>query len=262
MAADITPFIKDAQRLERETGIPTSITLGQIILESSGKYAGGLSGLAASAKNLFGVKGTGSGGSVLMPTSEFVNGQMVTVQASFKKYLSFYDSLVDHAKVLSKDRYQVHLKNAKTVNDYAAGIKAGGYATDPNYVSKLLGVIQSNKLTGYDVGGKSFTPILSGNQEIGGVPSEQPSTGGNTSTDAAAAEQTKNNTIENIYFHTVRVFVLFMVFILLIVFFLKAFPAVDDVVQTVAPSPTKPLKMVKSVTKVAKAAKAAKGAKK
>lgn len=259
MAADITPFIKDAQRLEKETGIPTSITLGQIILESSGKYAGGLSGLAASAKNLFGVKGTGNGGSVLMPTSEFVNGKMVTVQAPFKKYNSFYDSLLDHAVVLSKDRYQVHLKNAKTVNDYAAGIKAGGYATDPNYVSKLLGVIQSNKLTGYDVGGKGFTPILSGNQEIGGVPSEQPSTGGNTAADAA---QTKNNTIESVYFHTVRVVVILMVFILLIVFFLKAFPAVDDVVQTVAPSPTKPLKMIKSVSKVAKAAKAAKGAKK
>lgn len=258
MAADITPFIKDAQRLEKETGIPASITLGQIILESSGKFAGGLSGLAASAKNLFGVKGTGNAGSVLMPSNEFENGAMVVRQSAFKKYTSYYDSLLDHAAVLSKDRYQVHLKNAKTINDYAAGIKAGGYATDPNYVSKLLGVIQSNKLTGYDVGGKSFTPILSGNQEIGGVPSEQPSTGNTGKTE----QQVKNNTIENVYFHTVRVFVLFMVFILLIVFFLKAFPAVDDVVQTVAPSPTKPLKMIKSVSKVAKAAKAAKGAKK
>lgn len=253
MAADITPFIKDAQRLEKETGIPASITLGQIILESSGKFAGGLSGLAASAKNLFGVKGTGNAGSVLMPTSEVYGGKTVTVQAQFKKYNSFYDSLLDHARVLSLPRYQTHLKNAKTVNEYAAGIKAGGYATDPNYVNKLLGVIQSNKLTGYDVGGKSFTPVTSGNQQIGGVPSEQPSTGNK----GTSAEQVKNNTIENVYFHTVRVLVLFTLFILLIVFFLKAFPAVDDVVQTVAPTPTKPLKMIKTVSKTVKAAKGA-----
>lgn len=254
MAADISPFIKDAQRLERETGIPTSITLGQIILESSGRFAGGLSGLAASAKNLFGVKGTGNAGSVLMPTSEQdANGNPRVIQAQFKKYDSYYDSLVDHAKVLSKPRYQKYLASAMTVNEYAAGIKAGGYATDTKYVSKLLGVIQSNKLTGYDVGGKGFTPITSGSQEVGGVPSEQ-----TNNTGVPTEQVAKNNTIESVYFHTVRVVVLVIMFILLIVFFLKAFPAVDDVVSTVAPSPTKPLKMIKSVTKTVKAAKGVK----
>lgn len=253
MAADITPFIKDAQRLERETGIPTSITLGQLILESSGRFAGGLSGLAASAKNLFGVKGTGNAGSVLMPTNEQdEHGNVRVVQAQFKKYNSYYDSLLDHAKVLSLPRYQKHLAGAKTVNEYAAGIKAGGYATDTKYVSKLLGVIQSNNLTGYDVGGKAFTPITSGSQEVGGVTSEQTGNVGQT------IEQSKNNVVESVYFHTVRVVVLLVMFILMIVFFLKAFPSVDDAISTVAPSPTKPLKIAKSISKTVKAAKGAK----
>lgn len=225
MAADITPFIKDAQRLEKETGIPTSITLGQIILESSGRFTGGLSGLAASAKNLFGVKGTGDAGSVLMPTTEVENGVVKSVQAQFKKYSSYYESLLDHARVLSKPHYQKHLQGATTINQFAAGIKAGGYATDPNYVSKLLGVIGTNNLTQYDSGNFKYTPITTtpkptGPQEVGGVPSEQPASG--------TPADNKNTFTETIFFHSVRVALLLTIFVLMIIFFLKAFPAVED----------------------------------
>lgn len=237
MAADITPFIKDAQKLEKETGIPASITLGQIILESSGRYSGGLSGLATSGKNLFGVKGTGNAGSVLMPTSEVYNGKTVTVQAQFRKYNSFYDSMLDHAKVLSLPRYQTHLKDATTVNQFAAGIKAGGYATDPNYVSKLLGVIQSNGLAKYDTGDKKYTPVASGGTDNA---TTTPIKGG--------AETTKeNNIVENIFFHSLRSIIILGLVVLMVVFFLKAFPAVEDAASVIPAG-----KVINTVKKVAK----------
>lgn len=244
MAADITPFIKDAQRLQQETGIPASITLGQIILESSGKNAGGLSGLATYAKNLFGVKGTGNAGSIMMPTTEVYNGKATVVQAGFRKYNTFYDSMLDHAKVLSLPRYQTHLANAKTVNEYAHGIKAGGYATDPQYAQKLLNVIGTHNLNQYDGGNFTYTPVTN--------------TGGTSSNGSAApptqnTQQTKDNRglAETIFFNVSRIGVLLILVILMIVFFLKAFPAVEDVATSVVPA-GKALKVAKGLKAVKK----------
>ncbi|MGE7114944.1 glycoside hydrolase family 73 protein [Lysinibacillus sp. NPDC047702] len=218
MAADISKFVKDAQRLEQQTGIPASITLGQIILESSGKNPGGLSGLAYHAKNLFGVKGKGDAGTFMATTSEVYNGRTQTIQAGFKKYSSYYESLVDHARVLSLPRYQKYLVNAKTVNDFAHGIKAGGYATDPIYAQKLLNVIGTHNLAQYDSGKYKYTPITGS---------------GSTSNDVAAESSGDNNIAESLFFNVSRVGMLLILTILMIIFFLRAFPVVDSVVDMV-----------------------------
>lgn len=244
MAADISPFIKDAQRLQQETGIPASITLGQIILESSGKNAGGLSGLAYYAKNLFGVKGSGNAGSHLVPTTEYVNGKPVVVQAAFRKYNTFYDSMLDHARVLSLPRYQTHLSGAKTVNDYAHGIKAGGYATDPQYAQKLLKIIGNYNLNQYDGGNMKYTPV-SGSS--GGTSNK------GTTTTTTPTTDNKQGMVESIFFNVNRVVIILGLFILLVIFFLKAFPAVEDTASNVA--------TVAPPVRIAKIAKAAKGIK-
>lgn len=215
MAADISRFVADAQKLEQQTGIPASITLGQIILESSGKNPGGLSGLAYYAKNLFGVKGKGDAGTYITSTSEVYNGRTQTIQAGFKKYSSYYESMVDHARVLSLPRYQKYLVNAKTVNDFAHGIKAGGYATDPIYAQKLLNVIGTHNLAQYDSGKYKYTPIS-------GV--------GATSNAVDGASGT-NNIAESLFFNISRVGMLLILVILMIIFFLRAFPVVDSAVD-------------------------------
>ncbi|WP_078411966.1 glucosaminidase domain-containing protein [Priestia abyssalis] len=146
----ISPFVSDAQKLQKENGIPASIILGQILLESSGRY-NGLSGLAYEAKNLFGVKGTGTAGSVHMDTTEYVDGQKIVTKAQFAKYNTYYDSMAAHTNLLLRPRYQKHLKNAKTIGDYAHGIHDAGYATDPNYAAKLMKVIYQYDLWKLDV---------------------------------------------------------------------------------------------------------------
>jgi Mannosyl-glycoprotein endo-beta-N-acetylglucosaminidase len=232
--ADISPFIKDAQRIQDRTGIPASIILGQIMLESSGSYAGGLSGLAYEGKNLFGVKEFGNGPKIYMPTKEYQNGRMVTVNAAFRKYDSYYDSMLDHAELLSKERYAKHLKSAKSINDFAAGIKAGGYATDPSYVSKLLGIISSNDLHQYDTSNFSFTPVSSDGA------SSSPSGGG------------EESVIDSIMVGTVRFVLVLLVFILGVIFFMKAFPGVSEVTNMVpAKKVMNVAKKVKGVKKVA-----------
>lgn len=146
----IAPFILDAQRIQEEKGVHASIILGQIILESSGRY-NGLSGLAYEGKNLFGIKGTGTAGSITMNTYEYYDGQKVTVPAQFAKYATYYDSMLAHANLLTSPRYQRYLRNAQSVEEYARGIQEAGYATDPNYSSRLIGIIHTYGLTSFDI---------------------------------------------------------------------------------------------------------------
>lgn len=146
----ISPFVASAQKLQEEKGVPASITLGQIILESSGSY-NGLSGLAYKAKNLFGIKGTGTNGSVYWPTIEYVNGKKKVQKAKFARYKTFYDSMAAHANLLLTPRYQQYLRNVTSIVDYANGLVKAGYATDPEYATKLLKIIYQYDLWKLDV---------------------------------------------------------------------------------------------------------------
>ena len=134
-------------------GVLPSITAAQAILESGW----GSSELAkAPNNNLFGIKDSEdwNGESVTVLTQEYVNGGYITVNAAFRKYASWNDSVVDHAKFFTstewrKDNYR------KVVNetDYriaAQELKNAGYATDPNYPGKLIRLIEAYKLYEWD----------------------------------------------------------------------------------------------------------------
>lgn len=149
-------MIKGAQKTEKEYGVPASVTLGQIMLESGGSYEGGLSGLAYKYNNLFGVTAgsSWSGKTIYMSNKSGADGQ------NYRVYNSVTDSIVDHAKVLQSDRYTQYTATATTVDDYVDGIAKGGYATDSNYATKLKNIIAQNNLTQYD-NGKLGTGTLS-----------------------------------------------------------------------------------------------------
>ena len=115
----------------RRYGIPASVTLAQGIIES----AEGKSMLSRTANNHFGVKGEFNG--------QFVRADDDKPNEKFKKYDNVGQSYEDHSKVLMADRYQKYTRNLSP-DDYkgwAAGIKAGGYATAKNYVGTIVGVI-------------------------------------------------------------------------------------------------------------------------
>ena len=134
-------------------GILPSITAAQAILESGW----GSSQLAkVPNNNLFGIKDSEDwhGEIVTVPTQEYLNGDYITVNAAFRKYVSWNDSVVDHAKFFTstewrKDNYR------KVVNetDYriaAQELKNAGYATDPSYPGKLIRLIEAYKLYEWD----------------------------------------------------------------------------------------------------------------
>ena len=135
-----------AQTDMRNTGILASLTIAQACLES----ANGNSGLTLKANNLFGIKGTYNGQKQIMPTTEYYNGKKCTVQAVFRKYPSWEDSIADHSDLfLRYDRY----KNLRGLKDYKLAcqyVRQDGYATDPHYTALLLKIIEDNKLYRYD----------------------------------------------------------------------------------------------------------------
>ena len=154
-------------------GILPSITAAQAILESGW----GSSQLAkAPNNNLFGIKDSEDwhGEIVTLSTQEYLNGDYITVNAAFRKYASWNDSVVDHAKFFTstewrKDNYR------KVVNetDYrivAQELKNAGYATDPNYPGKLIRLIEAYKLYEWDAVSNTTNSV----QENEGVESQNP----------------------------------------------------------------------------------------
>ena len=138
--AYIDKYAEYAMEQMRRYGIPASVTLAQGIIES----AEGKSMLSRTANNHFGVKGEFNG--------QYVRADDDKPNEKFKKYDNVGQSYEDHSKVLMGDRYQKYTRNLSP-DDYkgwAAGIKAGGYATAKNYVGTIVGVIEGANLQKYD----------------------------------------------------------------------------------------------------------------
>lgn len=146
-------MIEGAQKAQEKYGVPASVTLGQILLESGGSNPGGLSDLAYKENNLFGIKAGSSwkGETAQYKTTEYKNGVAVKETATFRKYDSIADSIDDHGKLLSSDLYTSATKGKVTIAEYVTAM-SGVYATDPNYASTLIGIISDNNLTQYDNG--------------------------------------------------------------------------------------------------------------
>lgn len=147
MAVKLTKeMIEGAQATEKKYGVPASVTLAQIIQESSGTYSGGLSGLAYNYNNLFGVTAGGNWKGETVTLSNKAGNDTKT----YRVYDSVQDSIEDHAKVLMNERYTKSTSKAKTVDEYVDGIANGGYAEDKSYAKNLKTVIKSFNLTKYD----------------------------------------------------------------------------------------------------------------
>ena len=121
--------------------IPASITLAQGLFESGA----GKSRLAVQGNNHFGIKCNGWDGRKIYQDDDASN-------ECFRAYKSAYESYEDHSRFLANSRRYASLFQLK-ITDYkgwAKGLKAAGYATNPQYAQKLIDIIQLYKLYEYD----------------------------------------------------------------------------------------------------------------
>jgi flagellar protein FlgJ len=103
----------------------------------------------ASSNNFFGVKAGGqwSGDRVAVPTLEFRDGVVRRENASFRAYDSVADGFNDYVRLLkSNPRYRAALELADDPRHFAHALQRAGYATDPAYGQKVLGILHGNVL--------------------------------------------------------------------------------------------------------------------
>ncbi|MBK5536314.1 flagellar assembly peptidoglycan hydrolase FlgJ [Pseudomonas sp. TH08] len=117
----------------------------------------------SSSHNLFGIKASSNwkGDSARAITSEFRNGAMVKETAEFRSYASYKDSFHDLVTLLqSNNRYQDVLKSADNPEQFVRELQKAGYATDPNYATKISQIAkQMNSFENYAAAGVSTTPL-------------------------------------------------------------------------------------------------------
>lgn len=146
MAISTTEFINRyapyAMEQQVKYGIPSSVTLAQMALESTW----GTSRLAREDNNYFGIKKGSSWTGGVGYHDDDRPGE------AFRRYDSVEQSIENHSYVLLQPLYQRRCP----VNDstdhlgWIKGIKAGGYASDPDYVSKVENIIRTYGLDRFD----------------------------------------------------------------------------------------------------------------
>lgn len=128
--------------LGRDVWILPSVCIAQGALES---------GWNLEASSLFGIKGEG----FTATTSEYYNGHYVEIEDSFRSYpnvasavVGYYDFLRDtprYANALNNSDYRDAVDKLIHTTDGAP------YATDPEYISKVISIIEQYNLTEWDV---------------------------------------------------------------------------------------------------------------
>lgn len=136
----IARFLKVAQMERAKFGIPISIKLAQGLLESDA----GDSPLTRATNNHFGIKTLNKN----IPHKVFKDDSS---SDKFKIYATAWESYRDHSLFLEQPHYKI-LKSISTKDyeSWAKGLQRCGYATDPQYASKLVHIIRRLQLDKFD----------------------------------------------------------------------------------------------------------------
>lgn len=127
----------------RELGVDPELVIAHAALETGWGRSVPTAADGRPSFNLFGIKAGGSwqGPVQSSRTHEFINGRMQPVRDQFRAYASPEQSIQDYAGLLkSSSRYAGALNTGSDATAFARGLVRGGYATDPDYVTKLTAV--------------------------------------------------------------------------------------------------------------------------
>jgi len=141
----IESIIPGAISTYEKYGVLPSLTLAQAILESGW-------GTCSIGNNIFGIKAgdNWTGKTTTTQTQEQTSsGSAYSITAAFRDYDSITESIEDHGKLLTNDRYK-NVISSTNYKDACYAVKNAGYATDVNYSSKLINIIETYGLDQWD----------------------------------------------------------------------------------------------------------------
>ncbi|SQF99673.1 peptidoglycan hydrolase FlgJ [Paucimonas lemoignei] len=143
--ATMLPLAKDAAA---RIGVDPSVLVAQAALETGWGKSIMRQQDGSSSHNLFGIKATGNwnGGQARAITSEFREGKMVKETADFRSYDSYADSFHDLVSLLqNNNRYKEVVNSADNPEQFVKELQKAGYATDPDYASKISQIAKQMK---------------------------------------------------------------------------------------------------------------------
>lgn len=153
VAPHVQSFIQQhddaAKAAEAATGIPASFMIAQAAHESGWGRREIKMRDGSTSHNIFGIKATSNwkGPVAEVQTTEFIDGKPQKVSAKFRAYGSYEEAFKDYARLLGNNaRYADVVAKAQKgggAETFAQGLQKAGYATDPEYASKLARVINT-----------------------------------------------------------------------------------------------------------------------
>lgn len=138
-----------AENNKRGKPLFSSVVIAQALLESNW----GQSKLMMKANAVFGIKcgSNWKGKCYNAKTKECFDGKSFTnITAYFRAYNNLEESVSDYFNLITKSTRYRKACVTKTPKECITEIKKGGYATDPNYVSSIMFLIEHYNLTKYD----------------------------------------------------------------------------------------------------------------
>ncbi|ASQ45586.1 flagellar assembly peptidoglycan hydrolase FlgJ [Legionella clemsonensis] len=151
-AATIDEFVKSIWPYARQAanllGLDPKILMAQAALETGWGQFVTRDSDGSSSNNLFNIKATSSSeDKVETKTTEYIADTPIKMNASFRKYPSIAHSFNDYvALIQGNSRYEAALANTNDAQRYVDELHRAGYATDPNYASKIMAIYHGDEL--------------------------------------------------------------------------------------------------------------------
>ncbi|KQZ98211.1 MAG: flagellar assembly peptidoglycan hydrolase FlgJ [Achromobacter sp.] len=139
----VSKMSRAANLASQQSGVPARLIMGQAALESGWgkreiKHEDG-----STSFNLFGIKAGASwkGKVVNVLTTEYEDGVARKVTQPFRAYASYEESFADYARLIGNSPRYESVTTARNEVEAARRIQDAGYATDPRYAQKLIGIM-------------------------------------------------------------------------------------------------------------------------
>lgn len=155
--ATTAEFVNYLGQYATEIGNDYNLYASVMVAQASLETAYGSSKLSTVGNNLFGIKGSYAGNSIVMRTwEEESDGSIIWIDAFFRLYPSYYESMIDYAEKLRNgvswdpNYYKGTWKENTTSYQDATLYLTGRYATDSSYYTKLNAIISAYDLNKFD----------------------------------------------------------------------------------------------------------------
>ena len=133
----------------KELGVSPKVLVAQSALETGWGQKPIVTSEGRNSHNLFGIKADSrwSGENTSITTLEYREGIANKERANFRVYESVKESLQDYVQFLKTNpRYQQAIENADDPKKFTQSLMDAGYATDPKYAEKIMGIFDGKLL--------------------------------------------------------------------------------------------------------------------